>query len=820
MTLADVAQPETAGTRRSASCLGDITPSSPLASGPFVHRQNRTRGQESLRSATLARPHFSSNLSDSGSAFDVDEFDGALPLGRDGTTRHTSNQIAALVDFFTNYPPPPNNFMSMPHGAGGCGRGRGAWFKFRKMSKRSKSLPRAPKQIRLPDSAVSGTTIGGHRHIAISIPLEVTPFAEVPKSQYPVCSPRDLSAGISTRDANKGAAALLRSGSRPVETPRSPRPDDHPLPPSQWIKPNALGHRPKGVPRGKPYDYIGILPAQLDTTVLNDSSAPWNSSPSSDEGFGHRGLSHSSPQQSPFPARSSSVVRLRGKGQHASIDSLLSQQQRQRRRQQQQKLQLQEQQERSQDTMRRLRDLGPPSPGGSTALSKASEASLNSSQWGKPRKSSAVPGLGSERPAPANRQDGRSSGLTVIADSPIVSHRDPSPPLPPPPTSPRNRREAVRDRKRRDMEAVRRPKQMKRDEATSDAAATNGTSRAQATKGTVQECAGDAREPVAQNDENNPTQHLSMSNMMVVVDFEPCPSMKRATRHRQSKAVPAPQSVEEGSDPSELLPQPSDPSIPTPPVSANGSPPTRHAAADRTSLTRRREWKAIREQERKAREAIALARAEAQGLAPGGAARDGKGSQADRELMCLYESYREHRLRDMERRLRRLERNGDVWLRALVPVLDNMNRTLAAAATKGELLYRDEHEDFASDGEADSAAERLGRKADRRRASRRRSLAHGRLLEKLARQREGASRGDDDDDDDDDYNSHRRGAWRDSASGSDDTSGLGSIEPLMRELAGEARRRQRAAVVAARAKGHSEGGAREVRGEAGRGKDG
>jgi hypothetical protein len=143
-------------------------------------------------------------------------------------------------------------------------------------------------------------------------------------------------------------------------------------------------------------------------------------------------------------------------------------------------------------------------------------------------------------------------------------------------------------------------------------------------------------------------------------------------------------------------------------------------------------------------------------------------SQADKEVMRLYEAYREHRLRDMERRLRRLERNGDIWLQALVPVLDNMNQTMAAANEQPLQDFRD----WASDDETSGTARRSGGDVEKRRLTRRSSLSQGRLLEKLT------GHGFDDD------------TWSDSVSRSDDASGLGTIEPLMRELAGEARRFQ------------------------------
>jgi hypothetical protein len=49
------------------------------------------------------------------------------------------------------------------------------------------------------------------------------------------------------------------------------------------------------------------------------------------------------------------------------------------------------------------------------------------------------------------------------------------------------------------------------------------------------------------------------------------------------------------------------------------------------------------------------------------------------KLVRRHDQLREHRLRDMERRLRRLrrlERNGDVWLRSVVPLFESLNRLL------------------------------------------------------------------------------------------------------------------------------------------------
>ncbi|RDA90635.1 hypothetical protein CP533_6841 [Ophiocordyceps camponoti-saundersi (nom. inval.)] len=131
-----------------------------------------------------------------------------------------------------------------------CSDGRGAWSRIRSLSsrRRSKSMPRSTStttpvaHLRLPDSAVSGTTIGGYRHIAISIPIEASPFAEGMRSQYPVFPTCDDALSL--------------------PLPRQPQQHQHRL--------NAsLG--------SKPFDYIGALPTNLDSPLLlDDGSAPWN----------------------------------------------------------------------------------------------------------------------------------------------------------------------------------------------------------------------------------------------------------------------------------------------------------------------------------------------------------------------------------------------------------------------------------------------------------------------------------------------------------------------------------------------------------------
>lgn len=152
-----------------------------------------------------------------------------------------------------------------------------------------------------------------------------------------------------------------------------------------------------------------------------------------------------------------------------------------------------------------------------------------------------------------------------------------------------------------------------------------------------------------------------------------------------------------------------------------------------------------------------------------------KRNMMDKQILRLYESYHENRLLDVERRIRRLERNGDVWLRALVPVLDDMSRNIKTINPSLNTNKFTDMEDRGWASDDDVSAERKARSTRRNKATTRRaSLSRGRIAAGLI----GEKMMSDDSE------------WSDTMSRSDDVSGLGMIEPLMKELAGEARRRQ------------------------------
>ncbi|KAL8417116.1 hypothetical protein RB596_007290 [Gaeumannomyces avenae] len=142
-------------------------------------------------------------------------------------------EIRELAEFLRNRTPPPENFMSRPDDAMSsrsaspeppksrsqlarrwCALKSVFALRRRKVHKDEQKgrarrasadlapttittaaiahpLPRRPKtaQFKLPDSAVAGTTIAGHRHIAISIPVQHSHLGPEPKSQYPVYAP-------------------------------------------------------------------------------------------------------------------------------------------------------------------------------------------------------------------------------------------------------------------------------------------------------------------------------------------------------------------------------------------------------------------------------------------------------------------------------------------------------------------------------------------------------------------------------------------------------------------------------------------------------
>jgi hypothetical protein len=195
---------------------------------------------------------------------------------------------------------------------------------------------------------------------------------------------------------------------------------------------------------------------------------------------------------------------------------------------------------------------------------------------------------------------------------------------------------------------------------------------------------------------------------------------------------------------------------------------------DRISLSRRREWNSSKCRTRRVQDVVEALKTKMQDDAVMiEAQREEHDADRDREFLNLYEAYREHRLRDMERRVRRLERHGDVWMRALVPVLDSVNRT---TATRDNAVGMDEIRKWQSDKHTVTGAGRSKRKH--------RSLPLYSMNKEESADQQQASDGAKDEADD------LEGTRQDSDDSELD-SGLDSLEPLMRELAGAAKERLR-----------------------------
>jgi hypothetical protein len=94
--------------------------------------------------------------------------------------------MKALADFLMKSEPPPNNWISnQSDDDKSLSNIKRSTFKlFGK--KKNKKPPKPPKLLQLPDSAVAAKTIGGARHIAISIPIEHDHFDEKKPPQPPI----------------------------------------------------------------------------------------------------------------------------------------------------------------------------------------------------------------------------------------------------------------------------------------------------------------------------------------------------------------------------------------------------------------------------------------------------------------------------------------------------------------------------------------------------------------------------------------------------------------------------------------------------------
>ncbi|KAF4965324.1 hypothetical protein FSARC_6870 [Fusarium sarcochroum] len=689
--------------------------------------------------------------------------------------------LAELIDFLRNHSPPSGNFMSIPDDISAEDSGR--WYRLRKLGKRSKLHSKSPQPIRLPDSAVSGTTIGGHRHIAISIPLDASPFGRTPRSQYPVYQHRNAKPVISqyapTRAVlnDKGVVTVLRTVTEDRESTPSVSPAD-----SQLLL-STVPQISQNTTTGGPYrpgsnnssnhakapEHLNVLATPPPRVVTPDQVRQANEQSrefqNRDQGNLHQ-ASSSSHDRVPSRNPSSTGGRFVHLGD-LSIDTMMS------------RPTTTEPQPASTSSARPVSQDGSYQPSLSKSIMTTSE---NDPVVAEAKPVETKPVAAKESRIRSSPKQSEEPSITVITKSPLrisreIPEKQASKDITPASEvkSSQSRRDKVRDKKKRDMEAA----SLKRRSMIFNPPESGPESE----KETMKELAEDNTEQPPPLPLRSP-QRQSMCPIMVVANVKPSPPpssglpespVKPSSTHSEpikliskSKASEsAPKRGEEGTSSRPISPSPVSymNEFPTPPQSGHSSPTHKEGSQDRTSLSRRREWNAARERERKRGEAVSNMSPRPRGRRLASAkeeAEDNKVPAVEKEVLRRYEAYREYRIREMERRVRRLERNGDVWLRALVPVLDNLNRTLAHT--------QDEKPARAQGWVSDDERSRFPSSSQMRPSSRGRMMARAgtsekEFLEQLVKAK----------------------AELEAGSVSDDMSGFDTIEPLMRELAGRSR---------------------------------
>ncbi|KAM0258190.1 hypothetical protein ACHAQJ_003958 [Trichoderma viride] len=626
--------------------------------------------------------------------------------------RHGRDDVTSLAEFLKNHEPPSNNFMSVPFAYEDDKERESKWSKFMTMKRRSKSVPRAPVNIQLPDSAVSGVTSGGHRHIAISIPLDAMPFAADSNSQNPLDAKNNTgvklggakseyatlprSFAVQTYSGGNGTVTVFPTATDEVDGLSRAPPAQRSSVLSQQSISSSVGERSshtRSSHRRSNSQSTGYS-TEASTVVSNKSKQPVYFSIFPKTTDTRQGLppTPTRPNNQQRSAKASSMMIAASQKQHrpahsASIDGLLSLM-------------------KNEDNVRdgyNTKPLPSPPPPKSEARTKPLY-----------RPSVGFPSPITEESTDGSTGSSKRAVRRVVSAQTMLSVNKETPSRPSTAGSIQTRREKVRDKKRRDMEAVRHAKVLKEQQQRRHSEDTQ-----KGHDGAAQRLQDEAGHDTDVQDKGKGPQASSINTLcpiIVVVDLQPSPG----------------------------LPDETSASLPSPVPSSSTS---------QMRLSRDMDSELYLENKR---------------------------NMMDKQILRLYESYHENRLRDVERRIRRLERNGDVWLRALVPVLDDMSRNIKTIhpSTHAKGGADAEGRGWASDDEVSSGAgaERKTRSAKRTKASTRRaSLSRDRIVAGLT----GGEKPTSDD-----------GEGSDTMSRSDDVSGLGIIEPLMRELAGEARRRQ------------------------------
>ncbi|KFA64031.1 hypothetical protein S40285_10185 [Stachybotrys chlorohalonatus IBT 40285] len=700
-------------TRQPTAWPSHMRPSSSPVNSPAPARVQPPNTASSDHERPLFRVMSASSLSDQVAIWRANNSSGRVAKVPRPNTSHSnparldySEDVAALVDFFRNQPPPSSNIMSRPYDRGSNFRRQG-WIKVKRLAQKSRAQPRKTQQARLPNSAVYGVTRGGHRHIAIAIPFESSPFGTMPRSQYPVFS----SDGTQTYLNEKGVLTVLRPMAESFEPPVTMAPSG-PLPPLPYATVQggsvSQGAVSRAGPQGQRVAYQNgfghrrLPPVRSMSQLVDKNRNAWDAQRSQHSTRAPRPRSPPVPQEAAFSPQMANY-QPRALQQAVSMDGMIAQ-----------FINHEEGISRSQDRL-------VPQPM-RFPIYQRQNATPTPCAPAKKRAAYDSDSSDAEEYVFKPPQDG-----WRCSDTPLLPRLaeeafgldDTSPP-----PTPRSRRDIVKDRKKRDMEAAKNARQRHRESAGGwvfpsppssphpdemRRTVVRQTPVVTRPQSPADECALGHQEPLSvlpneavpneflldtplpreashENAWPETESHLSFSSIMVVVDERPLTVTGR--QHGLLRCHLSTSTCHSKSPSQEIMDFDTGVSTPVSVVASQAAPQQSSTVLDRTSLTRRREWSAARERNRQLlRESSATSKAPSSrgSNVPRGPALSS--TAAEVELLRLFEAYRNHHFHDIEGRLAHLERNGDIWLRALMPMLESMNKAIAviSASSPGDM---------------------------------------------------------------------------------------------------------------------------------------
>lgn len=639
-----------------------------------------------------------------------------------------------LMEFVRNKTPPPHNYMSIPDSfstTSASSSEHRKWWRFKMFRRRKKPVPKKhrPPPIKLPDTAIAGTTVEGFRHIAISIPIEHAHLGPEPRRKRrsrrkdpSAPKPEKLipakAGSVKTLVSERGVVTVLKPVAEDRES-MSSKSFDHMLSPSGMRPESPRSRHSMSKTAYEPidspiYPTIPDIPEELPEY----SSRPRTADPGHSRHKSSNSMqSFSSAPNSPVTKRASAKTsNTRGSNPKDLVDDFIKRLSHHQRESSGDTVQQSDFVERPTSSRAVLGDAK------SVAHDRRSSkrSSMNTITAREPRPSSSrnsvatiVPASRSKTSLQKDRAE-QARGVSPLTKENLarasLERR----------ISSLSEQEKSQDLKESAFEAsLSMPEDVHRDiseafkivERLVESQTPTEVPRAKTRASSIVE-------------ELRPTSKCSNSTftpIMVVADVQPevPPSTVNLTTLRnkisQLQISAQPHALRPISPTTFAKSQPSSrlsslisaaARIPTPPRSPQlpPEPPSPVDSApqpiplDRTSLARRREWAAEREREREDKERERQQERErsisrpqtaraSMSLPPKktsksrkryslGATSEAAHNHPQEEPRGRYVHSRDKHVIEMERRLRRLERDGNAWLGAMMPLLNNLNQTL------------------------------------------------------------------------------------------------------------------------------------------------